>query len=116
MTVQPGQLLIHELTHAWQIGNESFTPEYYCRAVATSTGTLDGDMSTYGYGPAGPDWSSFGTEQQGSIVDQWFAGKLDPDGRSVQQHAFPPMHSDVQGAGQNPYFRYIRDNIRAGIA
>jgi hypothetical protein len=111
-----GQLLIHELTHAWQIGNESFTPEYYCRAVATSTGTLGGDMSTYGYGPAGPDWSSFGTEQQGSIVDQWFAGNLDPDGRSVQQRAFPQMHSDVQGAGQNPYFRYIRDNVRAGIA
>jgi hypothetical protein len=24
----PGQLLIHELTHAWQIANESFTPAY----------------------------------------------------------------------------------------
>ena len=24
----PGQLLIHELTHAWQIENETFTPEY----------------------------------------------------------------------------------------
>jgi hypothetical protein len=114
-TNAPGQLLIHELTHAWQIANESFTPEYYCRAVATSTGTLGGDMSAYGYGPAGPDWSSFGTEQQGSVVDQWFAGRDDPDSRS-QQRAFPPMHSDDQGAGQNPYFRYIRDNIRARIA
>lgn len=111
----PGQLLIHELTHAWQIANESFTPEYYCRAVATSAGTLDGDMSTYGYGPAGNAWGSFGTEQQGSIVDQWFAGKNDPDTRS-QQRAYPPMHDDDQGEGQNPYYRYVRDNIRTGIS
>jgi hypothetical protein len=111
----PGQLLIHELTHAWQIGNESFTPEYYCRAVSTAVGTLGGDMSAYAYGPAGPSWGSFGTEQQGSIVDQWFAGNTDPDPRSMQR-GFPPTHSDDQGTGQNPYFRYIRDNIRTGIA
>jgi hypothetical protein len=111
----PGQLLIHELTHAWQIGNESFTPEYYCRAVSTAVGTLGGDMSAYSYGPAGANWGSFGTEQQGSIVDQWFAGSNDPDTRSMQR-GFPPMHSDDQGTNQNPYYRYIRDNIRAGIA
>jgi hypothetical protein len=111
----PGQLLIHELTHAWQIGNESFTPEYYCRAVSTAVGTLGGDMSAYAYGPAGGSWGSFGTEQQASIVDQWFAGNKDPDARSLQR-GFPPMHSDDQGVGQNPYYRYIRDNIRSGIA
>jgi hypothetical protein len=111
----PGQLLIHELTHAWQIGNESFTPEYYCRAVSTAVGTLGGDMSAYSYGPAGASWGPFGTEQQGSIVDQWFAGSSDPDSRSLQR-GFAPMHSDDQGTGQNPYFRYIRDNVRTGIA
>jgi hypothetical protein len=111
----PGQLLIHELTHAWQIANHTFTPEYYCRAVSTAVGTLGGDMSAYAYGPAGPSWGAFGTEQQGSIVDQWFAGDKDPDGRS-QQRKYPPMHSDDQGMGQNPYYRYIRDNIRTGIA
>jgi hypothetical protein len=72
-------------------------------------------MSAYAYGPAGPSWGSFGTEQQGSIVDQWFAGNTDPDPRSMQR-GFPPTHSDDQGTGQNPYFRYIRDNIRTGIA
>ena len=110
-----GQLLIHELTHAWQIANESFTPEYYCRAVSTAVGTAGGDMSAYGYGPAGRSWGSFGTEQQCSIVDQWFAGSNDPDDRSMQR-AFPPMHSADQETGQNPYYRYIRDNIRTGIA
>lgn len=111
----PGQLLIHELTHAWQIANESFTPEYYCRAVSTAVGTTGGDMSAYAYGPAGGSWGSFGTEQQGSIVDQWFAGSNDPDARSLQR-GFAPMHSAQEGPGQNPYFRYIRDNIRTGIA
>ena len=110
----PGQLLIHELTHAWQIANESFTPEYYCRAVSTAAGTTGGDMSAYSYGTAGGNWSSFGTEQQASIVDDWFAGSSNPfDG---PQKAFAPMHSEDQGPGQNPYFRYIRDNIRTGIA
>lgn len=111
----PGQLLIHELTHAWQIGNESFTPEYYCRAVATSAGTAGGDMSAYRYGPATDGWRTFGTEQQGSIVDEWFAGNENPDGGSPQ-HKYPPMHEDDQTPAQNPYFRYIRDNIRTGIA
>ena len=113
----PGQLLIHELTHAWQIANESFTPAYYCRALSTAVGTLGGDMSAYSYGPAGPQWSSFGSEQQASIVDEWFAGDLfPPDERKVQrQRTCPRMHHD-QGERPNPYFRYIRDNIRAGIA
>jgi hypothetical protein len=111
----PGQLLIHELTHAWQIANESFTPEYYCRAVTTAAGTTGGDMSAYGYGPAVGDWGSFGTEQQGSIVEDWFAGKANPDERSPQR-PFPEMHSDDKGEKQNPYYRYIRDNIRTGVA
>lgn len=110
----PGQLLIHELTHAWQIANESFSPEYYCRAVSTAASTAGGDMSAYSYGPAPGNWSSFGTEQQASIVDDWFAGSNNPfDG---PQKKFPPMHDDDQGPAQNPYFRYIRDNIRTGIA
>jgi hypothetical protein len=114
----PGQLLIHELAHAWQIANESFTPAYYCRAVSTALGTTGGDMSAYSYGPPGPPWSSFGTEQQASIVDEWFAGNKMPDfeEKNERQRAFPPMHEAVEGPVQNPYFRYIRDNIRAGIA
>lgn len=114
----PGQLLIHELTHAWQIANESFTPSYYCRALSTALGTVGDDMSAYSYGPAGGPWGAFGTEQQGSIVDEWFAGNRMPDfvGKEEPQRRFPPMHAALDGPDQNPYFRYIRDNIRAGIA
>jgi hypothetical protein len=111
----PGQLLIHELTHAWQIGNESFTPEYYCRAVSTAAGTTGGNMSAYSYGPAVGDWGSFGTEQQASIVEDWFAGSTNPDTRSPQI-TYPPMHEDDQTPNRNPYYRYIRDNIRTGVA
>jgi hypothetical protein len=113
-----GQLLIHELAHAWQIANDTFTPAYYCKALSTAIGTVGGDMSAYTYGPAGQSWGSFGTEQQASIVDEWFAGKLFPeqDGAPQRQRAFEPMSSDADGnAAPNPYFGYIRDNIRAGI-
>ena len=72
-------------------------------------------MSAYAYGPAVTGWGSFGTEQQASIFDDWFAGSATPDGRS-QQRAYPPMHEDDQTPTQNPYYRYIRDNIRTGIA
>ena len=114
-----GQLLIHELTHAWQIAHESFTPSYYCRALSTAVGTVGGDMSAYSYGSAGPPWGDFGTEQQASIVDEWFAGSAFPNGSGVdirRQGRFPMRHADVDGPNQNPYFRYLRDNIRAGIA
>ncbi len=111
----PGQLLIHELTHAWQIANESFTPEYYCRAVSTAIGTMGGDYSAYRYGAPSGAWSSFGTEQQASLVDEWFAGNANPDPGSPQIK-FPPKHGAESGAHVNPYFRYIRDNIRRGIS
>jgi hypothetical protein len=111
----PGQLLIHELTHAWQIGNESFTPEYYCRAVSTAAGTVGGDMSAYSYGPPGAGWRSFTTESQASIVDEWFAGTDNPD-KGSRQAKYPPMDEDDQTPDQNPYYRFIRDNIRTGIA
>jgi hypothetical protein len=111
----PGQLLIHELTHAWQIGNESFTPEYYCRAFSTAVGTAGGDMSAYNYGSPGRTWRSFGTEGQASIVDQWFAGNKFPN-KGGKQVAYAPMLEDDQTPSQNPYYRFIRDNIRTGIA
>lgn len=111
-----GQLFIHELTHAWQIANESFTPQLYCKALVTAGGTAGGNMSAYNYGAPTSGWSSFGTEQQGSIVDEWFAGNAVPAGISSLQRSYPPMHADDVSPNQNPYFRYIRDNIWTGIA
>ncbi len=94
-----GQVLIHELTHAWQIQNRTFLPGLLCEDVVTQGHDSFGG-SAYAYGPPGRPWGEFGTEQQGAIVDQWFAGM-----RAQDQ---TPMDSN------DPYFMYIRDNIRQG--
>jgi hypothetical protein len=92
-----GQILIHELTHAWQIEHASvedgYVPGWICNGI------VDG---SYQYGPAGPPWRSFGIEAQASIVDQWFGGN--------RNQAPPAMNND------SSYFRYINGNIRLGEA
>jgi hypothetical protein len=56
----------------------------------------------YLYGPAGPAFNDFfNLEQQANIVDQWFGGRQTIYGGAM-------VESDA-----NPYFQYIRDNIRA---
>jgi hypothetical protein len=105
-----GQLLIHELTHAWQIAHTSFLPGMMCSAIGNQVGTLGGDMSVYEYGPPGPNFDTFNLEQQGAIVDGWFAGNLARE--RGQQSAYAPMLTD----DANPYWRYVRDHIRAGVA
>jgi hypothetical protein len=115
-------MFVHELTHAWQIANNSFTPEYFCDSWATAVGTSGGDMSAYHYRDEDyrREWSYFNPEQQASIVDDWFGG----DGSSNtqgKQHHYPPMDEDEPTAppapdGHNPFYRFIRDNIRSGVA
>jgi len=105
-----GQLLIHELCHAWQIEHSTFLPTTMCKGVINQVGTLGGDMSVYLYGDAGLPWGDYNLEQQASIVDQWFAG-------TGKQKEFPPAFEGDGSDGKpvNPYWRYVRDNIRAGV-
>jgi len=92
----PGQLLIHELTHAWQI-EHNFLPPLMCSMVVTDVdNTLLDDQ--YLYGPPGPLWDTFNPEQQGTIVDQWYAGSGNSDG-------WPSMDQ------QNVYYSYIWNNV-----
>ncbi len=100
-----GQLFIHELVHAWQIDTETFLPGLMCEAIGAQLTTLGGNMDVYRYGAAGPAFSDFNPEQRGSIVDDWFAGS------GKQQGQFEPMVEN----DTNPYFRYVRDNIRNRI-
>lgn len=100
-----GQLFIHELVHAWQIEHRTFLPGLICEGISTQATTLGGNMDVYRYGGAGPNFSEFNPEQQASIVDDWFGGS----GQQQQQFE-PAVESDL-----NPYFRYIRDNIRNRI-
>lgn len=94
----PGQILIHELTHAWQISHNNFLPGLMCSMLVTQAENSLGD-NVYAYGPPGPDWSSgFNPEQQAAIVDQWFGG----NGNSV---GYRPMDQ------QNVYYRYVWEDI-----
>jgi hypothetical protein len=100
----PGQLLIHELVHTWQIDSRTFLPGLMCQAIGAQLTTLGGDMSVYRYGAAGPAFSEFNPEQQGSIVDDWFGGS------GAQRPFGVRVEND-----SNPYFRYIRDNVRQRV-
>jgi hypothetical protein len=65
-----GQLLIHELTCAWQIEHGPSNIGYLQRGLKAQ---LAGSKS-YDYGPPGPEWNSMGLEQLAAIVDDWCAG------------------------------------------
>ncbi len=94
----PGQVFIHELTHAWQITHSSFTPGLTCDRIVDPS---------YDYGPPGPPFALFTVEGQAEIVDDWFGG------HRQAQSGRPPGKGT--GMDQNdPYFPYIVNNIRSG--
>ncbi|MFI7696973.1 hypothetical protein ACIBQ6_48450 [Nonomuraea sp. NPDC049655] len=99
-----GGLLIHELVHAWQISHSAFLPGTVCQGIVVQANNQVGE-SVYQYPAPGGAWSSFGIEQQAAIVDQWFAG--------TPTAAVPRRTPKSPG---DPYFAYIRDNIRKGVA
>lgn len=104
---RPGQLFIHELTHAWQIHYRSFVPGWLCEGAVLQTRKFFG-ARVYRYGPAGQPWSEYNLEKQASIVDDWFAGTrngLDPVTKM-------PLLTPMDPA--DDYYRYIRDNILQG--
>ena len=79
-------LLVHEMTHAWQY----FRTHGRIHLWASSL--------TGGYGfTAGKAWQDYDVEQQASIVEKWFAnGKKDTD------ELFPYVHLVVRSAGKAP--------------
>jgi hypothetical protein len=98
----PGQVLIHELVHAWQICHSTSWPALMCSGFMNQTTKLFGD-NVYAYGAPGPAFSAFNAEQQGAIVDQWF-------GASHNSSSYRPM------SRANPYYRYVVDDLRFGYA
>jgi hypothetical protein len=91
---QPGQLLIHELAHAWQIANTN-------KATLACKALTDGN---YTFGVERVDrhvpFREFGPEEQASIVDSWFGQFV---GRLESAEAL-----------RDAKFLYIHHNIRAG--
>ncbi len=102
--ITQGQVLIHELTHAWQIARFDFTPGLVCRVVTGG--------SSYTPGPSDGDWSGdFGLEQQAAVVDRWFGTY----GFGWTSPADLKTRLDSQKALHDPYFHYIANNIRLGV-
>jgi hypothetical protein len=105
-TQAAGELFIHELTHAWQIAHSGFVPGWVCSELGTQTQGHAG----YVYGPPGPPFGEFNFERQAKIVDEWFGGT----GRQKYDGNNQDMGGCVE-SDRNPYYRYIRDNIRVNL-
>jgi hypothetical protein len=98
-----GEVFIHELTHAWQIGLTPMQLSLIADALLNKLREVASE-DPYQYGPPGVAYREFNLEQQASIVGDWFCGRQRPG--SVQTGV--PMDKN------SPYFRYIQQNIRLG--
>jgi len=109
----PGQLFIHEMTHAWQIMNQvifdSFVPGYLCNGIGEQVSL---GQAAYNYGPAGAAWNTYGLEGQAALVDNWFAGN---GGQKIPSQGGKgtgiPMDEDSK---YFPYILGIRQSIPQG--
>ncbi|MCA9873360.1 MAG: hypothetical protein KC441_06885 [Anaerolineales bacterium] len=90
--LQNKALLVHELTHVWQIHYATFTPGLICEAISNQVQFILGDKGIYEPGTEEHQWSTFNLEQQATIVERWYVDKMRDD---------------------HPFFRYIKGNIWA---
>lgn len=104
---QYGQTFVHELVHACQIRHASMDVSLMADALASKVCEATGG-NPYAYGPAGSDYSSFNLEQQAQIVSDWFA-RHHTAGNPADNFGL-----SSQAAINDPYFRYISDNVRIG--
>jgi hypothetical protein len=97
-----GQLLIHELTHAWQVRALSFVPGMICQRV-TMTSSYIPDPSLA--------WTDLGLEQQGATVDGWF--NRNALGWTNLDDLAAKLASPT--ATQDAAFKHIANQIRLGL-
>jgi hypothetical protein len=119
----PGQLLIHELVHAWQFYRSSrFVAGYLCRGLAVQLGNyLPGESSYTPPSDPNSSWSSdFGMEQEAATVDTWFkrhAATFDASGKLLNSWTtIDDLRTMLksEAARKDRFFRYIERNIRMG--
>jgi hypothetical protein len=91
-----GQVLIHELVHAWQIHHATFLPGLLCQALASANYEYDeAKVSEHA------SWSkSFDLEGQAAIIDKWFGDN--------------PDALDKFKAINDDRFFYVSQHIRTG--
>jgi hypothetical protein len=101
---EPGQLMIHELTHVWQYHNNAASISYVGDAIWARV------REDYDEGQVlDESWDSFGLEEQASIVEHWYQ-------RNYRQAlgATTDFGLTTPAALADQGFRFIRDNIRRG--
>ncbi|RYZ61048.1 MAG: hypothetical protein EOO14_06040 [Chitinophagaceae bacterium] len=96
----PGQVFIHELTHAWQIGNTSFMPGLICDSILHRDYSYRDENNLSNTDWSRRSWSSFNLEQQAHIIDDWF------------QVYSADLNSVL--ALNDPAFHFITENVRTG--
>ena len=69
--------------------------------------------SAYRYGPPGPPFRKFGLEQQPTLVEEWAVGT---QGRATVPITGRAMNPPVGMQENDPYFAYVANNIRMGLA
>jgi uncharacterized protein with LGFP repeats len=94
-----GQLLIHELTHAWHYHNNPALLRYVIDSRK--------ERAHPGTNPT-REWKSYSQEQKSVIVDEWFARNYVAGDRA---HEFGLATAN---AVNDVAFQYIRDHIRTG--
>jgi hypothetical protein len=90
-----GQVLIHELAHAWQIAHVDLV-SLGCDALVDSNYTYGVERVA-----AGVPFHEFGHEEQAAIIDSWYG-------------QFVAIGLTTAEALRDPRFRYVEHNIRVG--
>ncbi len=112
---KPGQLLIHELTHTWQ-GRRWPALTYFCQGVTENGYDPGDDLSKV--------WGDYGLEQQATIVDNWYAGMVPDEDRTMEDPAkiafydrefLPAREPNYTQKPYHKFDRYIYGNVRAGL-
>lgn len=92
-----GEVFIHERTHAWQFAHTPKELALLADALASKICEAAGG-NPYTYGEPDRPYGDFNLEQQAQIVSDWFSGRKNPPAQDTN----------------NPYFRYVAQNIRTG--
>ena len=90
-----GQILIHELTHVWQIHNTGLS-SYMC---AIRTQISDGP---YEPGDGMKSWSEYNPEQQATMVDRWYGGGSKEEPCSTRARFYNHVHDTINGGNEPP--------------
>lgn len=100
-----GEVLIHELVHAWQIYHTTLSQTFIAGAFANAVCEQFG-VNPYPYEwPPEKPYDTYNLEQQAAIVSDWYNGFFNGG-------EFDKLNIDLINGANDPRFKYIRDVIQ----